>query len=95
MRSLCVILLTSAMPVAGPLYAQDSGARGHPADRNPACMDRRTDTSVGGCITREDGTSRERPPVALPPESDTTRQNPPAAEATPRGELPIAAGESR
>ena len=95
MRVLYIALFACVMPVSGAVFAQDTGAREYPADSNAACMDRGTSSAGGGCIANEDGTPRDRPPVALPSEPDTTRQSPPASEATPRSELPMTPGESR
>ena len=87
------LLLLACLVPSVPLHAQDSGERGHPADSATVCMDREVSTATGGCITREDGTSRDRPPATLSP-PDTSRESPPGSQATSPEEGPAAAAES-
>ena len=88
MRLMSVILFISLMPVSAAFCADNSGDRDYPLDGNSVCMDRTTDSARGGCITKEDGSSRSVEAQKLPPDQPA-RQSPPASEATPRGELPV------
>jgi hypothetical protein len=87
MRLSHVILLMCLMPVPGAFCAEDTGDRGHPADDNPACLDRGTDSARGGCLTNASGALRDIAPLPLPPEPDNARQSPPGSAATPPTEF--------
>jgi hypothetical protein len=91
MRLMSAIWFISLMPVSAAFCADSSGDRVYPLDGNSACMERSADSARGGCLTKEDGSSRGVEVQTLPPEQPA-RQSPPAAEATPRSELPVSGG---
>lgn len=55
------LALIAALALSQSALAIDAGDRS-PADRNPKCLDRTTDSSTGDCIIKDEGTSRHKYP---------------------------------
>ena len=53
--------LIAALTLSQSALAIDAGDRS-PADRNPQCLDRSTDSSTGDCIIKDEGTPRHKYP---------------------------------
>ena len=53
--------LIAALTLSQSAFAVDAGDRS-PADNNPKCMDRTTDSSTGDCIIKDEGTPRQKYP---------------------------------
>jgi hypothetical protein len=53
--------LVVALALSQSALAIDAGDRS-PADKNPQCMDRTTDSSTGDCIIKDEGTPRQKYP---------------------------------
>jgi len=59
------LMLLASMAL--PALAADSANRTSPQDANPACMDRKTDSSSANCVVPDDGKPRHRYPPAPKP----------------------------
>ena len=68
MRLPCLMAVMALTLSAGALAA-DSTERTAPQDRKPACMDRKTDSSAGDCVVKDEGTPRHRYPTQQVPGS--------------------------
>ena len=61
----CHWLMLVALALSPTAHAVDPGDMS-PYDKNPACLDTRTDSSTGDCIIQTDGTPRHRYPPPGP-----------------------------
>lgn len=53
------LALIAALALSQSALASDAGDRS-PADKNPKCMDRTTDSSTGDCIIKGEGMPRQK-----------------------------------
>ena len=74
------LMAMTALALSAGALAADSTERSAPQDRNPACMDRKTDSSTGDCVVQDEGTPRQTyPPKKKTPVSVTPAPLPAAA----------------
>jgi hypothetical protein len=95
MRLVNIVLLVCLMPASAAFSADDTGDRGYPAGDTPACLDRSTNSALGGCVTNQAGVPLDLAPRALPPEQNTDRQSPPGSTAGVPVQLPGEGSEDR
>ena len=78
-----VTLVTLGFTLSPVLHAADA-ADVSPYDKNPACMDKATDSSTGNCIVQDEGTPRHRyaPPGPAAPRNSGAAAGNTAASGT-------------
>ena len=68
--------LIAALALSQSAFAVDADDRS-PAEKNPKCMDRTTDSSTGDCIIKDDGKPRHK----YAPKPQTKTATPPSAKS--------------